>query len=121
MSEVFDFIPENEYLKIIWNPPEEYPINKYNFTLLVEKCLNMNYTKMLMDATAYKLKVPIFELFEVGTFVVNYARDKNLKIAFLASPEALDPDYFFEKVVTSRGIDIKVATSQDEALSWLLS
>lgn len=92
-------------------------------------CINEIFTtarrldrpRILVNFTATKVQIPISDLFALGKFVAEEGRG-HIKLAVVASAQAVTPDRFFQTVAQNRGINVRVFVDDfDSALSWLES
>ena len=81
----------------------------------------LNRPRILINFTATKVQIPISELYALGQHVAEEGRG-HIKLAVVASAQAVTPDRFFQTVAQNRGLNVRVFVDDfDSALSWLES
>jgi hypothetical protein len=89
------------------------------FDFIAEQCHLANTKKVLLDFTAYQVKVTIADLYGFGVHAQVFNR-YGVKIAVALTDEQYDPRGFSERVGRNRGIDVQIFIGVRAAEEWLL-
>jgi hypothetical protein len=119
MMEQFDIKPvETDVLKAIF--PDYNGLESYKecISRMVAQCLQDNIHKVLADLTRVSVRIPVFDLYELGRHFTMIPGCQTIKYAFVVRAEIMYEDNFFENLMVNRGLEIKRFTDFDEALRW---
>src|SRR5262245_13902489 len=89
------------------------------FELIDEQCKRTENKKLLIDITGYSVKVFLADRFFFGERLRIFALYK-IKVAFVCTPEQLDPKKFGMLVAQNRGVDVEAFVDFQGAKEWLL-
>jgi hypothetical protein len=89
------------------------------FGSIAEHCRRTNNDKLLIDATGYKVKIYTADRFFLGERSRIFALYK-LKVAFVCTPEQIDPEKFGVLVAQNRGVNVEAFVDFQAAEEWLL-
>jgi len=84
-------------------------------------CQQRGHTKILVDATRQRNRLPTMAAFEHATIL---ARDDSFRMArhaIVASEHTEKDLYFLETVANNRGARVRSFPTREDALSWLAS
>ena len=90
------------------------------FELIAEHCKRANEDKLLIDTTGFDVKVSTADRFLLGERLGIFARYK-IKVAFVCTPEQVDPQKFGMLVARNRGVSVDTFTDYHAAVNWLLA
>jgi hypothetical protein len=113
---------KDDYLLITLPPYKSVRLTESFISRMYDVVDEYNCHKLLIDMRSTKKQIPIMELYELCLYLVSKFGHAPVKIAAVASPEAVYPDRFGENVVRNRGLDlIRFVNDMQEALDWLLA
>jgi hypothetical protein len=115
-------VNKGEYLLITTPPYQSVSQTESVISAMYDAIDRQNCRKLLIDVRATRKQVPIMELYEICLYLVSKFGHTQVKMAVMASPEAVYPDRFGENVARNRGLDlIRFIGDEQEALNWLLA
>jgi len=85
---------------------------------MVEACSQLQLSKALLDCRNMTGEIQILESFMVAKYG-GKMRDFLSKTALVGREDQMLPDNFVENVAANRGINLKIFTDLEEAISWL--
>lgn len=85
---------------------------------MVEACVKLGRSKVLLDCRRIQGELPIFARFEVTEYGAS-KRQHLRQLALVSRPEVALPDNFVENVAVNRGMNMRVFTDFDQALRWI--
>ena len=91
----------------------------HRFGLIAEHCKRTKNNKLLIDATEFNVKISTVDRFLLGERSLIFAVYR-LKVAFVCTPEQIDPEKFGALVAQNRGVTVEVFTDFQAAEEWLL-
>lgn len=92
------------------------------FSKAFELAVENNQSKILIDGIeVYGTPPTIIELFNIGEYVAElcFKYEKPFRIAVAGNVPLVDPDRFGETVARNLGVNGRVFTNLEEALSWV--
>jgi hypothetical protein len=89
------------------------------FELLAEKCKSTKKNRLLLDFTEIPADISLVDRYELWIRTQVFAQYR-CKVAALCKPERHDSQCFLETVARNRWVDLRVFTTVDDALEWLL-
>lgn len=89
------------------------------FELIAERCQLMKVDKLLIDITKAKGPLSLTEKYLAAEESRIFARF-GIKVAFVETPERMDPRRFFLLAARNRGVDVEAFTDLRDAQEWLL-
>ncbi|MBS4063918.1 MAG: hypothetical protein KGZ74_05130 [Chitinophagaceae bacterium] len=91
--------------------------------LSIDTCLSYNKKKILVNINKVTGNVPFFDRFQFAEALAQYkakhALSKVSKIALVGMEPLIDKNRFGETVAVNRGVNIKVFTDLNAALTWI--
>ena len=107
------------YLKTTFKGTSTTAEAERQFELLAEKCKSTSKNRLLLDFRRIAADISLLERYELGKRTLVFAQNK-CKVAAVCKPEQHDSHYFLETVAQNRWVDLRVFTSVDDAVGWLL-
>ena len=89
------------------------------FELISEHCKRTNNDKLLIDITRFRLNANTVDRYLAGIKSQVFALYR-LKVAFVCTPEQIDPEKFGILVAQNRGVNVEAFTDFQAAEEWLL-
>ncbi|HEU0184051.1 MAG TPA: hypothetical protein VFS27_01975 [Blastocatellia bacterium] len=89
------------------------------FELLADRCQRMKVDKLLIDITKAKGTLSLTEKYLAAEEARIFARFE-IKVAFVETPERMDPRRFFLLAARNRGVNVEAFTDFRAAEEWLL-
>jgi hypothetical protein len=89
------------------------------------ECWRYRASEVVVDFRSLKGSITTAERYDYASFVSGMMLDhaakfgRPLRVAFVGSPNLVDPNKFGETVAVNRGAIVKVTTDMDEGLAWL--
>lgn len=109
-------------LFITFPPYQSVSQTKLSIAAMYDAVDECKCRKLLIDLRATPKKIPIMDLYELCIYLVSKFGALDIKIAVIASPDAVYPDRFGENVVRNRGLDlIRFVENTQEAIDWLFA
>jgi hypothetical protein len=89
------------------------------FELIAERCKQAKGDKLLIDITGAEGKLSVVEKYlaaeESRIFALN-----GIKVAFIETPERMDPRRFFLLAARNRGVNVEAFTDLRAGEEWLM-
>jgi hypothetical protein len=117
--------PRNGYMLFTVSGPFEL----IAATEIVMRCVGEQkahrLTKALSDCRGVTGPISVADRFSFGVHVAElhlehlFETKEKLKVAFVGTPEVIDPGRLGETVAINRGADVRATTDMREAIAWL--
>ena len=104
------------YLHVIARGDYRFEHSQQLISLVRDEARRRQQHLVLVDLVGVPQPIPDHERFELGSLVAQELR--GVKVAVVDLTEA--PDKFAELVAANRGADMRIFTTEADALSWLL-
>ena len=119
MSIFYSFQIENDILLVKTTGSDESleEVQKYGLAI-VDKCLENNINKVLIDETELEYKLSTIDTYALAEFL-SLQLPRLGRAALVCDERSLKDAQFFETVVSNRGLQINVFTSKEEARDWI--
>jgi hypothetical protein len=104
------------YLHVIACGDYRFEHSQNLISFVRDEALKRRQQLVLVDLLGVPQPIPDYERFELGSLAAQELRE--LKLAVVDLTEA--PDKFAELVAANRGANIRIFTTEADALSWLL-
>ena len=89
------------------------------FESIAEHCKRTKNNKLLIDTTAFAVKISVTSGYFAGERAEIFTRN-GIKVAFVSRPEQIDPGKFAILVAQNRGVTVETFTDFQAAEEWLL-
>jgi hypothetical protein len=89
------------------------------FKLIAEHCNRANGDKLLIDIAGVEGQISITDQYLAAEESRIFAR-YGIKVAFIETPERMDPRKFFSMAARNRGVNVEAFTDLQAAEEWLL-
>lgn len=125
MNFKIDVVKWDNYLQLLFSG--SYTLDKafHAFKFAVDQAIAYNYSRILMDAFGVKGIIPRMDRYHYAEFLANYIRQNALgkihRISMTGPIPIVDHNRFGETVAVNRGVNARVFTNREEALSWVLA
>jgi len=110
--------PKPEYLQAEISGPFDVRHTQNIMAQIIQSCRDHGLSKALIDMRLIEGTIPIVDRFELAEFVALMTNNV-IRMAFIGTPEQMQPEKFFEKASRNRGALVMVTTDQQEAVEWL--
>ena len=107
------------YLKAGFNGASTREEAEQQFKLLAEKCKHSDKNKLLLDFTGVPADISLADRYALGKLTVVFAQYK-CKVAAVCKPQQHGSTCFIETVAQNRWVDLRIFTSVEDAVEWLL-
>ena len=108
-----------DYIKATFNGATTTKEVGRQFESLAEKCKSTKKNRLLLDFMGVPADISLVDRYNLGRRTLIFARYK-CKVAALCKPERHDSQCFLETVARNRWVDLRVFTTVEDALEWLL-
>ncbi|MHC4872676.1 MAG: GAF domain-containing protein [Planctomycetota bacterium] len=95
------------------------------FSKMIDRVISLSAEKLLVDCTNLEGSMSSNELFQHNMYaagVIDKLKEKikfNFKLAYINTPDFLDPDKMGASIALNRGISFRQFDNRDDALLWL--
>ncbi|WP_319521980.1 hypothetical protein [uncultured Desulfosarcina sp.] len=117
MADGYTIRVEPDFIYVVSSEPISLMSIQLFFALVPDEARNAGVSKVLCDMRGVTGQLDTLERFQYGSRIAD--KFQGLKTAFVLNESLIDPNRFGEKVAISRGGNIRVMTTLEEAYTWL--